>query len=258
MERTDGIPVVSVIMPAYNCSAYLEEAIRSVIAQTVTDWELIVIDDCSTDDTYAVAQKIAQTDSRIRLLQNPRNVGVAVTRNTGLELCRGQYIAFLDSDDFWYPNKLEVQLQTMEQKNARFCYSTYAIIDRNGEKVKADYMVPARVTYKQLLKENVVQCSAVLVSAQVMKNYRFNPDFYHEDYVLWLQMLKDGCKAAGCQQVLLTWRYIQSSRSFNKLSSAKNRWRIYRKYLKLPLGESIYYFMCYAAAGLRKYCSKAK
>lgn len=250
-------PVVSIVMPAYNCSAYIEEAILSVIGQTFTDWELLVIDDCSTDDTFAIAQQLAQTDTRIKANRNGINVGVAVTRNEGITLCAGRYIAFMDSDDTWYPEKLEKQLQLMEAQKAQLCYSSYAIVDTQGQKVKADYLVPEQIDYEGLLRENVVQCSAMLISAQVVKQYRFNPEFYHEDYVLWLQMLKDGHKAVGSRQVLLTWRYAPRSRSFNKFRSAGNRWRIYRQYLHLPIGKSVRLFVSYALAGLRKYGSKA-
>lgn len=250
-------PVVSIVMPAYNCSAYIEEAILSVMGQTFAEWELLVIDDCSTDDTFDVAKRVAQTDPRIQVQHNDVNVGVAVTRNEGITLCKGQYIAFMDSDDTWYPQKLEKQLQLIKKHKAQLCYSSYAIVDTQGQKVKADYLVPEQIDYEGLLRENVVQCSAMLISAQVAKQYRFNPEFYHEDYVLWLQMLKDGHKAVGSRQVLLTWRYAPRSRSFNKFRSAGNRWRIYRQYLNLPMGKSARLFVSYAFAGLRKYGSKA-
>ena len=235
-------PQVSVIMPAYNAGRFLEKAIRSVMAQTVTNWELLVLDDGSSDDTLIIAQRLAQADSRIRVLPNECNMGVAKTRNRGLDLCRGEYVALLDSDDGWYPQNLS--------------YCSYAIVDVAGEKTRADYLVPSTVEFHELLKQNVIGCSTVMLTAEITKKYRFETDFYHEDYVLWLRLLQDGCKAVGCTQVMVAWRYVENSRSFNKWNAAKKRWRIYRGYLHLNLFYSARLLTEYALSGLRKYSKK--
>lgn len=245
-------PRVSVIMPAYNAARFIGDAIRSVQAQTITDWELLVLDDGSTDDTCAIVKSMAEQDERIRLLPNGENMGVARTRNRGFELSRGEYIALLDSDDLWQPRKLEIQLAAMEQ-GAALCCCAYAIIGADGEKARADYPVPEEITYEKLLRENVIGCSTVVLRRELAQQYRFTTDFYHEDYVLWLQLLKDGHRAVGCPQVLAAWRYAADSRSFDKGSSAQNRWRIYRDFLKLPLYRCLWLFGCYALTGLRKY-----
>ena len=255
--HTNGAaPLVSVIMPTYNAEAFLEIAIRSVIDQTVTEWELIVIDDCSTDNSFAVIEKMASTDSRIIVLRNEKNVGVARTRNKGIDLARGRYIAFLDSDDIWNPEKLQHQLNRIKETNADICYCAYSIVDSSGIKTKADYLVPPIVTYHDILKENCIQCSAMLIPANIVKKIKFNTEFYHEDYVLGLDILRNGGIAAGCAEILLNWRYLENSRSFDKRKSAMNRWRIYRNYLKLPLGKTCWLFACYTAAGMRKYLKK--
>jgi len=251
-------PSIAVVMSTYNGASYVEAQLSSILAQDCPNVHVVVRDDGSADETVSVAETLAAEDPRITVVKNENNMGVAATRNRGFDMSRGQYVALLDSDDVWHAEKLERQLALLRDSGAGFSYCSYAIVDAEDQRIKNDYIVPATVEFQALLRENVIGCSTVMLRADILASHRFRTHFYHEDYVLWLQMLKDGCKAAGCQQVLLTWRYIQSSRSFNKLSSAKNRWRIYRKYLKLPLGESIYYFMCYAAAGLRKYCSKAK
>lgn len=248
-------PRVSVIMPAYNAERFLETAIRSVMEQTVTDWELIVIDDCSADRSFAVAEKMASLDPRIVALRNESNAGVAKTRNRGIDLAKGSYIAFLDSDDVWHPEKLERQLDIIEECGADICYCAYSIIDSSGDKVKADYLVPPVVTYADILKENCIQCSAMLIPAAIVKEIKFNTEFYHEDYVLGLDILSRGGVATGCTDVLLDWRYLENSRSFDKRKSAANRWRIYREYLKLPVVKTCWLFGCYAVAGLRKYLS---
>lgn len=255
-EAKENAPLVSVIMPAYNAGRFLEEAVRSVMGQTVTNWELLILDDGSTDDTLSIAQKMAQEDSRIRVLPNEHNMGVAKTRNRGFDLCRGDYVALLDSDDCWYPQKLQMQLALMEETGADLCYCAYAIVDAAGKKTRADYLVPPKVEFSDLLKQNVIGCSTVMLSADITKKYRFETDFYHEDYVLWLRLLQDGHKAVGCTQVMAAWRYVENSRSFNKWNAAKKRWRIYREYLRLDVFYSVRLLTEYALSGLRKYSKK--
>ncbi len=255
-EENIRSPLVSVIMPAYNAASYLREAISSVISQSVTDWELFVIDDGSSDNSRDIAAEFAQSDPRIQLVVNEKNMGVAKTRNRGIEMSKGQYIAFLDSDDVWHPEKLEHQLDRIAGMNADICYCSYAIIGADGNKVRADYLVPDEARFEDILKENFIQCSAMLIRSDIVKGIMFNTAFYHEDYILGLDMLREGNKAVGCTDILLDWRYIENSRSFDKKKSARNRWRIYRDYLKLPLYRAIYLFMCYTVAGLKKYMRK--
>lgn len=246
-------PIVSVIMPAYNAERFIEAAIRSVMEQTFQNWELIVLDDGSRDHTRQIIETLAQQDQRIRNCPNERNMGVARTRNRGFDLCRGRYVALLDSDDIWHPEKLEKQLARAQETGAELIFTPYALMDASGAPVGTEYLVPAQVSYSQLLKENVIGCSTVMLSAHLLQNYRFETDFFHEDYVLWLRLLQDGCTAVSCSEVLVNWRYLPNSRSFDKRKSAMNRWRIYRKYLKLPLHKSAFYFAAYAVRGIRKY-----
>lgn len=249
-------PVISVIIPAYNMEMYIEQAIRSVMNQTFQDWELFVMDDCSSDSTVSIAERLAAEDDRIILVRNSQNMGVARTRNSAFDLCRGEYIAFLDSDDIWHPEKLEKQLEVIRQTDTDICYTSYSIIDAAGKKVKPDYIVPKTTTFASLLRENTIGCSTVLLSAAMVEKYRFEIDFYHEDYVLWVSILRNGGKAVGCREILTQWRYIADSRSFDKRRAAQNRWRIYRKYLKLPLGTCVCAFFGYAIAGVKKYYRK--
>lgn len=250
--------MVSVIMPAYNMERFIEQAIRSVMNQTYWDWELLVIDDGSKDETCQIAERLSAEDSRVRLIRNEKNMGVARTRNRGLDLCRGEYIALLDSDDVWHPEKLEKQLTRMQQTGADLSYCSYAMVDENGERIKEDYLVPDSIDFEGLLRENVIGCSTVMLTAAAAVSHRFTVDFYHEDYVLWLEMLRAGKKAVGCRDVLVNWRYLSNSRSFNKVQAAKNRWKIYREYLKLPWTKAIVVFGFYATSSLRKYLSKTE
>lgn len=246
-------PKVTVIMPAYNAAQFIEDAIRSVMTQTVSDWELLVIDDGSRDDTCKIVEGLAAEDSRVKLLRNEQNMGVANTRNRGLSLCRGEFVAFLDSDDIWLPEKLENQLERLENTGASLCYTSYGIMDDAGNPSRGDYLVPEKADYRKLLKENVIGCSTVMLRRKDAQHYRFETTLHHEDYALWLRMLKDGIRAAGCTEVLVKWRLVENSRSFDKRKSAHSRWIIYRDYMKLPLHQSLWAFGHYAFASVKKY-----
>lgn len=253
MKTEKATPRVSIIMPVYGVAAYLDEAIQSVVCQTFEDWELLILDDCSTDGAQQIAAAWAARDARIRLCNNEKNLGVAQTRNRGIALARGEYLALLDGDDYWMPEKLERQLALAEEKQADIVYCSYAMKDETGKSKHRDYIVPSETNLSKMLTENVMSCSTVLLKAALLKEHGFETAFYHEDYALWLRLLKDGCCAYGCTQVLAVYRLHGDSRSANKLSSAKNRWRIYREYLKIPFFRSAGYLLRYAAAGLKKY-----
>ncbi len=255
MESENKTPMVSVIMPAYNAGSFIAAAIQSVLNQTVMDLELIVIDDGSQDDTLRIVRETAMADLRVRCCPNDRNMGTACSRNRGLELSRGQYVAFLDSDDIWRPQKLEMQIRQMEASGADLVYSSYAVMDEEGKQCR-DFLVPGTIDLEGLLKENVIGCSTVIMRRALAERFRFRTDYYHEDYVLWLQMLQEGCKMAGVREVLVDYRFYLGSRAGNKLASAHRRWMIYRKYLNLSMGKSLWYLAHYALAGVKKYTKK--
>jgi len=249
----EGRPLVSVIMPAYNAAQHVAKSIASVQNQTIADWELIVLDDGSSDATVQTVAVLAEADARIRLYENVQNKGAAGSRNRGLELCRGEYVAFLDSDDLWRPEKLEKQLDCFQKTGADLVYTAYAIVSGEGRQLCRDYLVPASIDFSGLLKENVIGCSTVMLSAKVAAQHRFTEKYYHEDYVLWLEILRAGGKAVGVEQVLTDYWSHSDSKAGNKKKAAWERWRIYRDYLKFPMAKSAWYFACYALASLRKY-----
>lgn len=252
-ETMKKTPMVSVVMPAYHAETTIGDAVSSVLKQTVMDLELIVIDDCSRDNTLAILRQMAREDSRIRVVAGEKNMGVASVRNRAIDLCEGEYIALLDSDDVWHPEKLEKQLQRMKETGADICYTSYALVDDDLRSIRPDYIVPEQVDYPNLLRENVIGCSTVLIRADVLKNHKFRTDFYHEDYILWLELLRAGFRAVGQTEVLTYWRYRENSRSFNKWKSMGNRWRIYRKYLGMSVAESSGVMMHYIYHGIMKY-----
>ena len=256
MMEENTNPLVSVIMPAYNAGRFLESAIRSVMAQTYPHWELLVLDDGSQDDTVAIAQRLAAEDHRIRVLPNGQNLGVARTRNRGFALCKGAYAALLDSDDLWRAEKLERQLALAEQTGADIIYCSYELIDEQGRKKCEDFLVPESTDFDAMLIRTVISCSTALLSRQIVDRYRFATDVYHEDLALWLQLLRDGFAARGATEVLASYRVMTGTRASNKLKSALNRWRVFRRYLHLPLSKSAVALVRYGFLGLQKYKNK--
>ena len=224
--ETQATPAVSVIIPAYNAEATIKASIDSVLMQTFTDWELIIVDDCSTDSTVSIAMAFAAEDSRIRLLQNPKNAGVAATRNKALSHAQGKWIAFLDSDDLWRSDKLELQLQFAEEMDAKITYTGTAYMNATGEMF--NYYLPAvtKLSYKALLRRNLMSCSSVMVRRDVM--VPFPQGYMHEDYAVWMQILRnEGC-AYGLDEPLLIYRMSGQSKSSNRVRSAKMTYNAYK------------------------------
>lgn len=246
-------PLVSVVMPAFNAQVYIEEAIASVLSQSLSDLELLVIDDGSEDKTREIVAAVAEKDHRVRLLVNEQNMGVANARNRGMELCRGRYVALLDSDDYWLEGMLQKMVDRAEETGADIIYCSYAIVDEEGKPLCNDFIVPEQTTYEQSLVRSVITCSTVLMTGQLAKNNRFPLGLYHEDIALWFQILRSGGTARGVPQVLAAYRQRRNSKTANKFKSACRRWVIYRKYLKIPFFKSIGVMYKYAYYGFKKF-----
>lgn len=251
-EKT-GTPLISVIMPAYNAQSYIEQAISSVLTQSVTDLELLVIDDGSQDNTRQIVTDIAEKDHRVRLLVNEQNMGAAGTRNRGLELCRGQYVALLDSDDYYLEGMLQSMLNRAEETGADIIYCSYAIVDEDGKPLCNDFIVPEETDFESSLVRSVITCSTVLMGGELARNNRFPLGLYHEDIALWFQILRSGGTARGVPQVLAAYRQRRDSKTANKFKSACRRWVIYRKFLKLPFFKSLVVMYKYAYYGFKKF-----
>ena len=224
--------LVSVIMPNYNGKRFVADAINSVLNQTYKNLELIVIDDKSTDGSLSVIEDMAKRDGRIRVIASEKNCGVAETRNKGINFAVGDYIAFLDNDDLWVPEKLECQLNLARQ-GAELVYCSYDFIDEHSRTVKKPFIVPEKTDFKKMLSLNAIGCSAVFIKSDLLKKHKFDHTFYHEDYVLWMKILKEPIIARGDKRVLMHYRTMKGSRSNNKVNAAKKRWLIYRKELGL-------------------------
>lgn len=250
MQNDFGL--ISIIMAAYNAEKTIEQAINSVLSQTYTNFELLVVNDCSTDRTAELVKSIAAKDSRVRLISNVKNSGVSYTRKHGLEEARGSWIAILDSDDAWAQEKLEKQIKLQKKTNADLLFTGSAFMDADGKPIDWYLRAPSEVTYRQLLKQNVLSNSSALVrKALYAKNYAVG-DGMHEDFAIWLSILKEGKKAYGVDEPLLIYRIAKSSRSGNKVKAAKMNWNTYR-YVGLNPIEAAYYEGWYMIKNVIKY-----
>lgn len=250
MVRNNGL--VSVIMPAYNCEKYIADAIESVLDQTYLNFELIVIDDDSKDRTFEIIKKYSNKDPRVKVFKNKKNSGVSATRNRGISLAEGQWIAFLDSDDMWEPSKLEKQLEVAEEISAEFLFTGSSYINEEGEPFKGIFEIPERVSYKELRNQNVISCSSVLIKKKFFDNIKMEKDEIHEDYAAWLRILKLGVTAYGINEPLLIYRISRNSKSGNKLKSVKMTYKVFRFVGINPIG-SAYFMMRHVLASVRKY-----
>lgn len=244
--------LISIVMPAYNASETIATAIDSVFAQTYPHWELIVIDDGSQDDTKRIVERYAVRDGRVRMLENRSNSGVLFARKRGVDAARGQWIAFLDSDDAWKKNKLEKQLAAQRRTNAKLLFTASAFMNSKGVPIDWVLRVPERIGYRQLLKQNLISNSSVLVLKQVYQRCSVCGDDLHEDYACWLTFLKNGETACGVDEPLLIYRFSKNSKSGNKIRSAQMNWKTYRA-IGLCRLEAVYYMVWYTVRGIMKY-----
>ena len=249
-----GFGRISIIMAAYNAEKTIEQAIYSVLCQTYPDFELLVVNDCSTDKTAALVAAIAEKDDRVRLISNEKNGGVSYTRKHGLEEARGEWIAILDSDDAWASEKLEKQIELQKKTNAELLFTGSAFMDADGKPINWYLSAPAEVTYRQLLKQNVLSNSSALVRKKLYAKHYAVGDEMHEDFAIWLSILKEGRKAYGVDEPLLIYRLAKSSKSGNKVKAARMNWNTYR-YVGLNPVEALYYECWYMAKNIVKYAN---
>ncbi len=240
--------LVSVVMPAHNSQGTLSESVQSVLAQTYSHWELIIVDDASRDETPELARQLASGDQRIRVLPLDQNVGVAEARNHGISAARGQYLAFLDSDDLWLPDKLRIQVDFMRSNGAAFSFAQYRRIGRDGV-LSNPVKVPRSVDYEGLLRGNSIGCLTVAIDRHQVTEVSM-PKIKHEDYVTWLKILRRGHIAYGIPQDLARYRVTSCSVSSDKRRAAGWTWNIYRRVEGLSLLKSAWCFMHYTARAI--------
>ncbi len=244
--------MISIITPAYNAEEFIAETILSVQKQTFGDFEMIIVDDCSTDNTYEIVKEAAAADSRIKVIRHRKNSGVAAARNTALDAAKGDYIAFLDSDDLWLPEKLEKQYAFMEKNNYALTYTKYRLFHSSDELGK-EISVPLKMTYKDIFKNTAIACLTVMVNRKMVGDFHMPLLNHTEDQCTWQEILKRGYVAYALNETLSLYRISNYSLTSNKRKVIKRQWNTYRNYYKLPMYKSSYYFLCYALNALKKY-----
>ncbi|WP_299395022.1 glycosyltransferase family 2 protein [Pelagibius sp.] len=244
-------PLVSVITAAYNAEAFIGETIASVQDQTLQDWEMLVADDDSGDNTAAIVGTCAAADPRVKLVTLPRNGGVAAARNVALEKAKGRFIAFLDSDDLWMPEKLERQVAFMRQRDCAVSYTAFRRINEDGRQLGRLITVPERLTYTQLLKNTAIATLTGMVDTDRTGPIRMT-EARRDDFILWLSILKRGFVAYGLQEDLARYRVVQGSLSSKPKRSAAWTWSVYRKVEKLGLLHASWCMLHYGTRAVLK------
>ena len=246
-------PLVSVIMPAYRCADTIAAAMDSALAQEVP-LELIVVNDCSPDDLTDVLSAYG-ADPRVVIVTNEVNMGAAKSRNRGVAMARGKYVAFLDSDDCWTPGKLAAQVELLEKSGSVLCCTARELMTPQWESTGRILPVKEVISYKDLLKHNSIACSSVVLRADVAREFPMDHEDSHEDYILWLRVLQKYGDARGINKPMLRYRLSNTGKSGSKLHSAKMTFMVYR-YMGFSLPKSLLCFCSYAWNGVRKYYMK--
>jgi len=244
--------LVSVITPAYNAAAYVQRAIVSVQAQDYADWEMLVVDDCSGDSTRETVAELAAADPRIRLITQTTNQGPAMAREAALRASRGRYLAFLDSDDWWLPQKLSRQLAFMQETGTALSYTEYRRVRADGSAPGSLIKVPDSLNYRQLLRNTAIGTSTAMVDRSITGELHMTHTYY-DDFVLWLDILRSGRVARGLHQDLMRYRVLGGSVSRNKVRSGRKVWQTYRQIEGLSYFRSAWCFLGYATKGVIKH-----
>jgi teichuronic acid biosynthesis glycosyltransferase TuaG len=253
-QLQNNAPLVSVIMPAYNSELHIAEAIASVEAQSLESWELCITDDCSTDRTREIVAGMAAEDPRVRLFEQPTNQGAAPARNRSLAEARGRYVAYLDADDIWLPNKLQEQVSFMQKHDCGFSCASYEVIGEDGQPLGRTVMMPEKSDRWGYLTNNYLQTVGIMADLEkVDRSLLVMPDMRRrQDAATWLQVLNAGNVCYGIPEVLCQYRRTQGSLSSNKVKAIKGTWYFYRQIAKLPLPQACWCFVRYAVLAVWK------
>lgn len=244
--------LVSIIMPVYNCEKYIKEAVDSVLNQNYDNWELIIVDDLSDDNSACIIDTYVSKDSRIKSIWFSENKGAAEARNKAIESSKGRYLAFLDCDDKWKENKLNSQIDYMKEKKIGFSFTNYELISDKGKKLNRVVSGPETLDYKEMLKGNSIGCLTVVIDKNEIKDFKMPLLRKGQDYAAWLKVLKNGHKAYRLNENLAEYRIRSNSLSRSISSSLKRTWNIYYNFEKLGFSKSVYYFIIYAYRAYKK------
>ncbi|OEY71866.1 glycosyltransferase family 2 protein [Salegentibacter salarius] len=245
--------LISIITPVHNCEEYIAETIKSVQEQTYTFWELVLVDDCSSDSSVKIIKDLAKTDNRIKLISNEANSGPAVTRNKGIKIAKGDFITFLDGDDIWYSNFLQNSLSHCLNNNYEFVFASYKRLNEELQPLLNNFIVPEKVNYNQLLKACPIPCLTAFIDIRRIGKFYMPLMDKRQDWGLWLAILKEVDYAYGIKEPLAIYRMRKNSVSRSKRNVIPYVWQIYRQVEGFNILQSSYYFMHWAFNGFKKY-----
>ena len=244
---------VAIVSPAYNAAEYIGETIESVQAQTYKDWEMYIVDDCSTDDTVKIVSSYAEKDNRIKLIKQQKNGGAAAARNTALDIINSKYIAFLDCDDKWLPEKLEKQVKLMDESNCALSYTYFREFDTHTGTLLKIIKAPKYMTYNRIFRNTAIGCLTVMVNREISGKFQMPLLKHTEDNCTWQAILKPGYKALLIPEVLSLYRCGNDSLTRSKRDAARDQWNYYRKFYKFSVIKSAWYFCFYAINAVKKH-----
>lgn len=246
--------MVSIITPAYNASKFISQTIESVIKQRYTNWEMIIIDDGSKDNTVEILEEYSKKDKRIKYFLQ-KNAGSGAARNNGIRRAEGNFICLLDADDTWNEDFLEEQIKLIKEKDATLVFSSHTRINEEGKECLKPFIVPEKIDYKDLLKTCSISCLTAMYDVTKFGKFYLREDFksLRDDYILWLEIIKKSKVAYGNPAILANYRVMVTSTSGNKKKVIKPQFLVYYKVEKLGLLKSIYYLVHWGLNGLKKY-----
>lgn len=242
-------PLISIITPNYNCGRFIAQTIESVLAQTYRHWEMLIVDDCSTDNSYQIALEYSQKDTRIKVFQNEKNSGAAVSRNKAIELSQGEYLAFLDSDDLWLPEKLERQLQFMQENDCDFSYCRYSLIDENNVPLGKVVRIPRTLSYVKYLHHCFTGCLTVMYRKDFCQEVRSFDVKNNNDFSLFLQVVKKARRAMGYNEVTGYYRIRSNSISRKKTDKVLPYFQLMHDNLNYPYLLVCWFLFCNVLIG---------
>ncbi len=244
--------IVSIITPSYNSEKFIQTCVESVIAQTYINWEMIIVDDASQDNSKEKIIYLSHNESRIKTFFLDKNIGAAQARNIAIRQATGKYIAFLDSDDFWEPHKLEKQVSFMIKHNIGFSFTTYQSISEDGLNELNIIKAPTKLTYHSYLKNTIIGCLTVVIDREKIGDFEMPDIRSSHDMALWLQIMRGGVAAYGLDENLAKYRVVSSSNTGDKIKAAKDVWKVYRELEKLSFLYSFWCFVNYVFYAIKK------
>lgn len=239
-------------MPCYNAGRYIKESIDSVLAQTYENWELLITDDASKDNSIEIIQCYCEKDSRINVLVSRQNQGIAKTRNLSIERAKGRFIAFLDNDDLWMPGKLEKQVNFMLENGYSFTYAGYELIDNDGASMNKVILTQGVMDYGRYSRNTIIGCGTVMIDRDITGDFRMPQNDTSDDMALWLSLMRKGFNAYPLNEVLLKYRITNNSASSRKLKAASDVWKVYRINEGMSWMKSASCFVGYAFNAVKK------